>query len=86
MDDYFKKCEGKGSFDSLFCCLGSQIKHGTDTFIKVDKTYPLMAADMAFQLSTCSYTQKFLTIYLYLPKEVILRAGFYTQERKVKWS
>ena len=27
--------------DSVFCCLGSQTKHGDETFIKIDKTYPL---------------------------------------------
>jgi hypothetical protein len=38
--------------DSLFCCLGSQTKHGEETFVKVDKTYPLKAADIAINNST----------------------------------
>lgn len=31
----------------MFCCLGSQTKHGDETFIKIDKTYPLFIADIA---------------------------------------
>jgi hypothetical protein len=38
-------------FNSLFCCLGSQTKFGDETFIKVDKTYPLCAADIALKNS-----------------------------------
>jgi uncharacterized protein YbjT (DUF2867 family) len=33
--------------DAVFCALGTQIKFGEETFIKVDKTYPLKAADVA---------------------------------------
>lgn len=33
--------------DSVFCCLGSQTKHGDETFIKIDKTYPIQIADIA---------------------------------------
>lgn len=32
--------------------MGSQRKHGEETFIKVDKTYPLLAADIALSNST----------------------------------
>lgn len=37
--------------NSVFCCLGSQTKHGNDTFIKVDKTYPLWIANIALKNS-----------------------------------
>lgn len=41
---------GKWKFegvDTVFCCLGSQTKHGKEAFIKTDKTYPLWIADIA---------------------------------------
>lgn len=31
----------------MFVCFGSQVKHGEETFVKVDKTYPLLCADIA---------------------------------------
>lgn len=31
----------------MFVCFGSQVKHGEETFIKIDKTYPLLCADIA---------------------------------------
>ena len=52
MDELLKPEQFKyKGFDSLFCCLGSQTKHGEETFVKVDKTYPLKAADIALQNS-----------------------------------
>lgn len=54
LDDYFKKENNHyAGYDSLFCCFGSQVKHGEETFIKVDKTYPLWAADIAIKNSRC---------------------------------
>lgn len=48
MDDLEKTANWKhDSIDSVFCCLGSQTKHGDDIFIKTDKTYPLWIADIA---------------------------------------
>jgi len=35
--------------DVVFCAFGSQVKFGEETFIKVDKTYPLKAADVALK-------------------------------------
>lgn len=53
MDDLLKPDQFKyKGFDSLFCCLGSQTKHGEETFVKVDKTYPLSAADIALKNGT----------------------------------
>ena len=48
MDEYFKKenTHYKG-YDVVFCCLGTQVKYGEETFIKVDKTWPTLAADIA---------------------------------------
>jgi hypothetical protein len=37
--------------DAVFCCLGSQVKHGNEVFIKIDKTYPLCAAEIALNNS-----------------------------------
>ena len=42
------KLEG---YDAMFSCFGSQVKHGEQTFTKIDKTYPLMAADVAIRNS-----------------------------------
>ena len=36
----------------MFCCFGSQTKHGEEVFVRVDKTYPLLAADIAIKNST----------------------------------
>lgn len=38
-------------FDAMFVCFGSQVKHGEETFTKIDKTYPLMAAEIAIRNS-----------------------------------
>ena len=52
MDEYFKgKNDGYKDVNALFCCLGSQVKHGEETFRKIDKTYPLLAADIALSNS-----------------------------------
>lgn len=48
LDDYFKQENTHyQNTDSLFSCFGSQVKHGEETFVKVDKLYPLWAADIA---------------------------------------
>ena len=45
MDRLLKPEEWKmEGYDTMFVCFGSQVKHGEETFRKVDKTYPLMAA------------------------------------------
>lgn len=36
----------------MFVCFGSQVKHGEETFVKIDKTYPLLCADIAINNST----------------------------------
>jgi len=52
MDDYFKQENNTyAGYDTVFCCLGTQVKHGDETFIKIDKTYPLWAADIALRNS-----------------------------------
>ena len=52
LDNYFKDEHTQyQNFSSLFCCFGSQRKHGKETFVKVDKTYPLLAADIALKNS-----------------------------------
>jgi oxidoreductase len=52
LDNYFKNEHAQyQNFSSLFCCLGSQRKHGKETFVKVDKTYPILAANIALKNS-----------------------------------
>ena len=34
-------------FDAMFVCFGSQVKHGDQIFVKVDKQYPVCCADIA---------------------------------------
>jgi len=52
LDNYFKDEHTKyQNFSSLFCCFGSQTKYGKETFVKVDKTYPILAADIALRNS-----------------------------------
>lgn len=66
MDNYFSNKERKyEGFNSLFCCFGSQRKHGEETFIKVDKTYPLYAADIAL-------TSRTKSLYLDIPHYLLL--------------
>lgn len=50
MDKLFKTEEWnlKG-FDSIFVAFGIQTKHGEEMFRKVDKTYPLLCADIAIR-------------------------------------
>jgi len=56
LDDYFKQENNKyAGYDAVFVCFGSQVKHGEDVFIKVDKTYPLLAADIALKNSKPSF-------------------------------
>ena len=40
----------------MFVCYGSQVKHGEETFRKVDKTYPLLCADIANQFKIPYYS------------------------------
>ena len=48
MDKLFKTEEWKlEGFDCMFVAFGTQVKYGEETFIKVDKTYPLLCADIA---------------------------------------
>lgn len=73
-------------FDSVFCCLGSQTKHGEETFVKVDKLYPLSAADIALKNSTIYfYSQKSLIIFWCLQLELIKSHGFSIQGLKDKF-
>jgi oxidoreductase len=45
MDELLKPSKFKyEGIDCVFVLFGSQVKHGEETFVKVDKTYPLMAA------------------------------------------
>lgn len=72
--------------DSLFCCLGSQTKNGEETFVKVDKTYPLKAADIALNNSNFFIIfKKFLIICWSLPLERIKVHGFYILKPKAKY-
>jgi uncharacterized protein YbjT (DUF2867 family) len=48
MDKLFSVGEWKlEGYDAMFVCFGSQVKYGEETFVKVDKTYPLLCADIA---------------------------------------
>ena len=48
MDRIFKVEDWKLSgYDAMFVCFGSQVKHGEETFVKVDRDYPLKCADIA---------------------------------------
>lgn len=50
MDRLFKTEEWVfNGYDAIFVCFGSQVKHGEETFVKVDKTYPLLCADIAIK-------------------------------------
>ena len=52
MDKLFKTEEWKlEGYDAMFVCYGSQVKHGEEMFRKVDKTYPLLCADIAINNS-----------------------------------
>lgn len=85
MDSYFTNQELKyKGYDSLFCCLGSQTKHGDATFIKVDKTYPLLAADIAVSNRMVFFIQKYLIIFWFHQWEVIQKVGFCIQGQKEK--
>lgn len=65
LDEYFKLSNDKyGDIHSLFCCFGTQVKVGEENFRKIDKTYPLLAADIALKNSNISAMQKFLIICL----------------------
>ena len=64
MDKLFKTEEWKlEGYDAMFVCYGSQVKHGEEMFRKVDKTYPLLCADIAINNSIFFLMKKFLTIY-----------------------
>lgn len=54
MDEYFKqKNDHYGHVNSVFCCLGTQVKVGEEMFRKIDQIYPLLAADIALNNSKC---------------------------------
>ena len=76
LDDYFKQENTHYSgYDTVFSCFGTQVKMGEETFIKVDKTYPLLAADIALRNSISQFIKKSHIIFLYLQLEVIPIAG-----------
>lgn len=41
--------------DAFLCCLGTRVKVGEETFVKVDYTYPLEFAKLALQLKAKHY-------------------------------
>jgi hypothetical protein len=86
MDDIFnsEKFNYKG-FNSLFCCLGSQTKYGEEIFVKVDKKYPLSAADIALRNRKNIIIQTSLIICWFLRWEPTKNHGFYIQKRKDKY-
>ncbi len=43
-------------YNSLFCCLGTQLKVGKEQFIKVDYTYPLYGAKLAAHFKVPHYS------------------------------
>ena len=48
LDDFFKQPNNNYQhINAMFCCLGIEIKNGEEMFTKIDKTFPLMAADIA---------------------------------------
>ena len=52
LDDYFRQPnDNYRHINAVFCTLGCEVKHGEDLFIKIDKTFPLMAADIAVKNS-----------------------------------
>ena len=80
MDEYFK-INNQNKYkhiNAVFCMLGSQVKHGEETFRKIDKTYPLLAADIALQNSICLLIKKSLIIYCFHQEEEIYLQCFYT--------
>ena len=62
LDDYFKQPNNNYQLISaVFCCLGCEIKHGEEMFVKIDKIFPLLAADIAVRNSNNDLRQTFLT-------------------------
>ena len=56
MDVYFKQENNTyAGYDAVFVCFGSLMKYGEDLFIKIDKTYPLLVADIALKNSKSSF-------------------------------
>lgn len=56
MDRLFKTEEWKlEGYDAIYVCFGSQVKHGEETFKKIDKTYPLLCADIAIRCKIPHY-------------------------------
>ena len=43
-------------YTSVFCCLGSRVKHGEEEFRKVDQTYPLYAASLCEKFNINHYS------------------------------
>jgi len=62
----------------MFVCFGSQVKHGEETFVKIDKTYPLLCADIAVNckiphyllVSSISSNENSMLLYLRTKGEV----------------
>lgn len=61
----------------MFVCFGSQVRHGEETFVKVDKTYPLMCADIANNNKIHHY-------FLYLPSDKMQTPCFFFSGLKDK--
>lgn len=69
LDEYFKQSNEKyGDIHSLFCCFGTQVKVGEENFRKIDKTYPLLAADIALRNSN-------IFIYLEIPHYLLVSSS-----------
>lgn len=70
LDEYFRRPNDQyGHISAVFFCLGSEVGKGEDLFIKIDKTYALMAADIAAKNST----PLFMSRYPKLPVLIVKR-------------
>lgn len=78
LDVYFGSSHSNyGHIDAVFFCLGSEIgKGGEDLFIKVDKTYALLAADIAVKNGIFCWIQTSRTIITCRLEEGILIPAF----------
>lgn len=50
--------------DVVFCCLGTRVKEGEEVFVKVDKTYPLLIADIAKNSSKVSSLHRYQALFI----------------------
>lgn len=56
LEEYFRRPNDQYQhISAVFFCLGSEVGKGDDLFIKIDKTYALMAADIAAKNSIHFY-------------------------------